>query len=77
MQLCPTKTPPATTFDPTKPAIQSILCLKVDFISNCGDNFEKTVTFDNKVSFIDEGNIVSIVDYDCNENLHPEGSNKV
>ena len=33
--------------DPTKFATHSLLCPKVDLISNCGDDFMRTVSFDN------------------------------
>ena len=52
-------------YDPTKLAIHSILRLEDDFISNCGPNVKKTVSFDDVVLFINEENMVTYVDFDC------------
>ena len=52
-------------YDPTKLAIYSILRPEIDFISNCGPNVKKTVSFDDFAHFIDEENIVTYVDFDC------------
>ena len=48
MQLCLTENPPTTAFDATKPAIHCLSRPEVHLLSNCRDNFKKTVTFDNK-----------------------------
>ena len=52
-------------YDPTKLAIQSFLRPEDDLISNCGQNFKKTVSFDDTVHFIDEEDIVTYEDFDC------------
>ena len=59
-------------YDPTKLAIHSILRPEDDFISNCGPNVKKTVSFDDVVHFIDKGNIVTYVDFDCGITFLPE-----
>ena len=64
-------------YDPTKLAIQSILRPEDDFISNCGPNVEKTVSFDDVVHFIDEENIVTFVDFDCGITFLPETPTKI
>ena len=48
-------------YDPTKVVIHSSFCPEVDPISNSGHNFKETVSFDDKVHFIDEENIVTYV----------------
>ena len=70
-QVCP--------YDFTKLAIRSILRPVDDLISNCGQNFRKTVTFDDIVSFFDEeknGTYVDFVDiltkyFDYSNSHHP------
>ena len=52
-------------YDPTKLPIHSILHPEDDPISNCGQNFEKTVSFDDIVHFIDEEKIVTYEKFDC------------
>ena len=64
-------------YDPTKPAIQSILRPKDDLISNCGPNVKKTVPFDDVVHFIDEENIVTSADFDCGTTFLPETPTKI
>ena len=51
--------------DPIKLATHSTLRPKDDLISNCGQNFNKTISFDNILNFIDEENIVTSVDIGC------------
>ena len=63
--------------DPTKLAIHSILRLEDDIISNCGQTFKKTVSFDDIVHFIDEENIVTNVDFDCGITFYPETPTKI
>ena len=63
-------------YDPTKLAIHSILRPEDDFISNCGPNVKKTVSFEDVVHFIDEENIVTYVDFDCGITFFPETSAK-
>ena len=59
-------------YDSTNLAIQSILRPEDDLISNCGQNFKKTVSFDGIVHFIDEENIVTYVDFHCGFTFYPE-----
>ena len=63
--------------DPTKHAIPSILRPEDDPISNCGQTFKKTVSFDEVVHFIDEENIVTYVDFDCGVFFYPETPSKI
>ena len=46
-------------YDPTKLAICSVLRLEDDLISNCGPDVKKTVSIDDVVHFIDEGNMMT------------------
>ena len=64
-------------YDPTKLAIHSIWRLEVDLLSNCCHTFEKTVSFDDIVQFIDEENIVTYVRFDCGITFYPEAPTKV
>ena len=64
-------------YDPTKLAIHSILRPEDDFISNCGPNVRKTVSFDDVVHFIDEENIVTYVNFDCGFTFLPETPTKI
>ena len=64
-------------YDPTKLAIHSILRPEDDLISKCGQNFRKTVSFDDIAHFIDEENIVTKVDFDCGITFNPETPTKV
>ena len=66
-----------SAYDPTKLAIHSILCPEDDLISNCGQNFRKTVSFDDIVHFIDEENIVTYDDFDCGFTFYPETPTKI
>ena len=50
-------------YDPIKLAILSVLRPEDDFISNCEQNFKRTVSFDDIVHFIDGENIVSSVQH--------------
>ena len=63
-------------YDPTKLEVQSILRPEDDFISNCGPNVKKTVSFEDVVHFLDEENIVTYVDFDCGITFFPETSTK-
>ena len=63
-------------YDPTKLAVHSILRPEDDFISNCGPNIKKTVSFDDVVHLIDEENMVSYVDIDCGITFFPETPTK-
>ena len=64
-------------YDPTKLAIHSVLRPDVDFISNCGQDFKKTVSFDDIVHFIDEKDIVTYVDFGCGITFYPETPTKI
>ena len=44
--------------------------------SNCGQNFKKTVSFDDIVHFIDEEDIVTYEDFDCAITFYPEAPAK-
>ena len=59
-------------YDPTKLAIDSVSHLLVDFISNR----KKTIPFDDVVHFIDEQNIVTYVEFDCDFTFCPESPTK-
>ena len=50
-------------YDPTKLAVLSILRPVDDLTSKFGQNFNKTVSYDDIVHFIDEDNIVKFVDF--------------
>ena len=63
-------------YDPTKLAILSILRPEDDFMSNCGSNVKKTVSFDDVVHFIVEEYIVTYVDFDCGITFFPETPTK-
>ena len=63
-------------YDPTKLAVHSILPPEDDLISNCGPNFEKTVSFDDVVHSIDEEKMVTYVDFDCGITFFPENPTK-
>ena len=64
-------------FDSTKLAVHSVLRPKVHFVSKCGHNFEKTVSFNNIVHFIDEQNIVTYVLLDCRVTFYPDTPTKI
>ena len=63
--------------DPTKFEMHSILCPGEDLMSNNGQNFEKTVSFDVIVHFIDEESIVTYVDFDCGITFYPETPTRI
>ena len=64
-------------FDPTKLAIHYILRPEDDHISNCGQNFKKTVSFDDIVHFIDKEDIVIYDNFDCGVTFYPETPTKI
>ena len=66
-----------SSYDRTKLAIHSILRPEDDLISNCGPNVKTTVSFDTVVHFIDEGNIVTYVDFDYGITFLPETTTKI
>ena len=63
--------------DPTELAIHSILSPEDDLISTCGQNFKKTVSFDDSVHFIEEEDSVSYENFDCGITFHPETPTKI
>ena len=65
-----------SSYDPAKLAIHFILRPEDDLISNCGQNFKKSVSFDDIVHFIDEENIVIYEDFDCGITFYPENRTK-
>ena len=69
--------PVLSPYHPTKHAIRSILRPEDDLISNFGPNVKKTVSFDNVVHFIDEENMVTLVDFDCGITFFPETPKKI
>ena len=64
-------------YNPTKLAIHSILRPEDDLISNSGHNFERNVSLDDIVHFIDEENIVSYEDFDCGITFYHETPTKI
>ena len=74
---CAAKIKPVSPYDPTKLAIHSILRPEDDLMSNCGQNFKKTVSFDDIVHFIDEEDIVTYEDFDCAITCYPEAAKKI
>ena len=47
-----------------------------DLISNCGQNFRKTVSLDDIVHFIDDEDIVTNEEFDCGITFYPETPTK-
>ena len=70
--MCSYNETQVSAYDPTKLAIHSILRPEDDLISNCGQNFKMTVSFDGIVHFIDEDNIVTYVDFPFGFTFYPE-----
>ena len=64
-------------YNPTKPAIHSVSRPENDFVSNCGPNDKKIVSFDDVVHLIDEDNMVTYVDFDCGIMFFPESSTNI
>ena len=75
--MCSYKETQVSRYDPTKLAIDSVLRLEDDLKSNCGLNFEKTVSFDDIVHFIDEEDIAKYLDFDCGITFNPEILTKI
>ena len=48
-----------------------------DLISDCGQNFKKTVSFDDIVHFLESVDIVPYDDFDCGINFYPEFPSKI
>ena len=64
-------------YDPTNLAILSVLRREDDLISNCAQNFRNTVSFDDIVHLIDEEDIVTYEDFDCEITFHTETLKKI
>ena len=64
-------------YDPAKLAIHSILRSEDDLISNCGPSLKQTVSFDDVVNVIDEENMVTYVDFDCDITFFLETPTKI
>ena len=75
--MCSYNKTQVSPYDLTKLAIHSILRPEDDLISNCGQNFKKTVSFDKNVHFIDEEGIVTYEDFDCGFTFNPESPTKI
>ena len=63
-------------YDPTKLAIHSILRPEDDLISNCGQKFKKTVSFDDIVHFNDEEDNVTYENFDSGISFYTETPKK-
>ena len=63
--------------DPTKLAILSILRPEDDLLSNCGQNFKKTVPFDDILHFIDEEDNVTYEEFDCGITFYHKTPTKI
>ena len=75
--MCSYNKTQVSPYDPTKLAIHSILRAEDDLISNCGQNLEKTVSFDDNVHFINEEDIVTYGHFDCGFTFNPETPTKI
>ena len=75
--MCSYNKTQVSPYDLTKLAILSILRPEDDLISNCGQNFKKTVSFDKNVHFIDQEDIVTFEDFDCGFTFNPESPTKI
>ena len=76
--MCSYNKTQVSPYYPTKLAFHFILRAEDDPISNCGQNFKKTVFFfDDIVHFIDQEDIVTYEDYDCGITLFPETPTKI
>ncbi len=75
--MCSYNKTQVSPYDPTKLAIHAILRPEDDFITNCGQKFKKTVSFDDIVHFIDQEDIVTYEDFDCGFTFYPEFPTKI
>ena len=75
--MCSYNETQVSLYDPTKLAIRSILRPEDDLLSNCGQNFKKTVSFDSIVHFIEEENVVTFVDLHGGITFYPETPTKI
>ena len=74
--MCSYNKTQVSPYDPTKLAILSTLRPEDDLISNCGQNFKKTVSLVDIVHFIDE-DIETYEDFDCGITFYPETPIKI
>ena len=74
--MCSYNKTQVSPYDPTKLAIPSTLRPEDDLLSNCGQNFKKTVSFVDIVHFIDE-DIGTYEDFDCGITFYPETPIKI
>ena len=70
------KTQPSP-YNPTKLAIHSIMRPEDKFISNCGQNFKKSVSFEEILHFNFDENIVPFVEFDCGFTFYPGTPTKI
>ena len=76
--MCSYNKTQVSPYDPTtKLAIHSLLSPEDDLISNCGQNSEKTVSFDDIVHLIDEENILTYEVFDSGITSYPESPTKI
>ena len=75
--MCSYNKTQVSPYDPTKLTIHSNMRLEVDHMSNCGQNFKKTVSFDDIVHFINEDDIVISENFDCDKTFYPETPTKI
>ena len=75
--MCSYNKTQVSPYDPKKLAIHSFLRPENEFLSNCRQNFKKTVCFDDIVHFIDELNIVTYLDFDCGITSYPQTPTKI
>ena len=75
--MCSCNKTQVSPYDPKKLAIQFILHPGDDPISMCAQSFEKTVSFDDIVHFIDEENIETYVYFEYGITFYPETPTKI
>ena len=75
--MCSYNKTQVSPYDTTKLPIRSFLRPEDDINSNCGQNFKKTVSFDDIVHFLDEEDIVAYEDFDCAITFYPETPTKI
>ena len=63
--MCSYNKTQVSAYDPTKLSIYPVSRPEDDVISNCGQNFKKTVSLDDIEHLIDDENIVIYEDFDC------------
>ena len=74
--MCSYNKTQVSAYDPAKLAIVSVLRSEDDLISKSGQNFKKTVSFDDNVHFINEEDNVTYEDFDCGFTFNPETPTK-